>query len=68
MRVPGENFIKTTGLTDDQINFSSPAHMVHSKYINQQEHLEEMSGLQSFGLLSFQLLLLFVCFSKGGLI
>ena len=27
--------------------------MVQGEYINQQEHLEEPSGLESFGLLSF---------------
>lgn len=41
-------------------SISSPAHMVQSEYINQQEHLEEPSGLESFGLVSSQLLLLFV--------
>lgn len=53
-----KHFIKTTELTDDGINFSSPA--IFSEYINQQEHLEEPSGLKSSGLLSLQLLLLFV--------
>lgn len=48
--------------------FSSPPHITQSNYTNQKEHLQEPRGLESFGLLSFQLLLSFVWFSKCGLI